>query len=166
MHCRVRYMFDFDLKIYSGQVGVYGGKVLLFLLSWHCSKIHRWHFESSLAEWNLWFAAKVKTLWEGHKIQKNLPLVLMFTHTVGFWCQTIHKKFLPRFDTIFGLKMMMKSGLEKLFWNSTSPFRVGAELTWLVSRYLWSQKSSLPIFVTYPLAWNSILQTLHFMLCL
>ena len=26
------------------------------------------------------------------------------TNTVGFWCQTIHKKFLRRFDTIFGLK--------------------------------------------------------------
>ena len=35
-------------------------------------------------------------------------------YTVGFWCQTIHKKFLWRFDTIFGLKMMMKSGLEKI----------------------------------------------------
>jgi hypothetical protein len=33
--------------------------------------------------------------------------------TVGFWCQTIHEKFLRRFDTIFGLKMMLKSGLEK-----------------------------------------------------
>ena len=30
-------------------------------------------------------------------------------HTVGFWCQTILKKFLQRSDTIFGLKMMMKS---------------------------------------------------------
>ena len=35
------------------------------------------------------------------------------TVTVGFWCQTIHEKFLQRFDTIFGLKMMVKSGLEK-----------------------------------------------------
>ena len=35
-------------------------------------------------------------------------------YTVGFWCQTIHKKFFRRFDTIFGLKMMMKSGLEKI----------------------------------------------------
>ena len=34
--------------------------------------------------------------------------------TVGFWWQTIHKKFLRRFDTIFGFKMMMKSGLEKI----------------------------------------------------
>ena len=34
--------------------------------------------------------------------------------TVGFWCQTIHKKILRRFDTIFGLKMMMKSDLEKI----------------------------------------------------
>jgi hypothetical protein len=34
--------------------------------------------------------------------------------TVGFWCQTMHKKFLRRFDTIFGLKMMVKSGLEKI----------------------------------------------------
>ena len=28
--------------------------------------------------------------------------------TVGFWCQTIHKKFLRRFDTSFDIKMMMK----------------------------------------------------------
>ena len=33
--------------------------------------------------------------------------------TVGFYCQAIHKKFLQRFDTIFGLKLMVKSGLEK-----------------------------------------------------
>ena len=33
--------------------------------------------------------------------------------TVGFWCQTIHKKFLQIFDIIFGLRMMVKSGLEK-----------------------------------------------------
>ena len=33
--------------------------------------------------------------------------------TVCFWCQTIHEKFLWRFDTIFGLNMMLKSGLEK-----------------------------------------------------
>ena len=35
--------------------------------------------------------------------------------TVGFWCQTIHKNFLQRIGTIFGLKMMVKSGLDKLF---------------------------------------------------
>jgi hypothetical protein len=34
--------------------------------------------------------------------------------TVGFECQAIHKKFLQRFDTIVGLKMMVKSGLEKI----------------------------------------------------
>ena len=33
-------------------------------------------------------------------------------NTVGFLCQTIHKKFLRKFDTIFGLKLMMKSGLK------------------------------------------------------
>ena len=27
-----------------------------------------------------------------------------FIITVRFWCQAIHKKFLQRFDTIFGLK--------------------------------------------------------------
>ena len=32
----------------------------------------------------------------------------------GFWSQTIRKKFLQRFDTIFGLKVMVKSGLEKI----------------------------------------------------
>ena len=72
---------------------------------------------------------------------------------------------------------MMKSGLEKNVLKFHEPLQSwcfpvqknlprNAELTWLVSRYLWSQKSSLPIFVTYPLAWNSILQTLHLMLCL
>ena len=34
--------------------------------------------------------------------------------TVGFWCWTIHKKFFRRFDTIFDLKMMVKSDLEKI----------------------------------------------------
>ena len=28
--------------------------------------------------------------------------------TVGFWCQGIHRKFLRRFDTSIGIKMMMK----------------------------------------------------------
>ena len=28
--------------------------------------------------------------------------------TLGFWCQGIHRKFLRRFDTSFGIKMMMK----------------------------------------------------------
>ena len=31
--------------------------------------------------------------------------------TVGFWYKTIQKRFLQRFDTIFGLKMIVKSGL-------------------------------------------------------
>ena len=34
--------------------------------------------------------------------------------TVGYKCQVIHKKFLQRFDTIFGLKLMVKSGVEKI----------------------------------------------------
>ena len=29
-----------------------------------------------------------------------------FIITVRFWCQAIHKKFLQRFDTIFGLKCL------------------------------------------------------------
>ena len=45
------------------------------------------------------------------------------TLTVGFWCQTIHKKFLRRFDNISGLKMMMKSGLE----NVTLKFHGGLQ---------------------------------------
>jgi hypothetical protein len=65
--------------------------------------------------------------------------------TVGFWCQTIHKKFLRRFDTIFGLKMMVKSGLEKNILkyghqNCCCPVQKNlpskAELAWQVSRYL------------------------------
>ena len=45
---------------------------------------------------------------------KIWPNLLQILHPVGFWCQTIHKKFLRRFDPIFGLKMMVKSGLEKI----------------------------------------------------
>ena len=46
----------------------------------------------------------------------HLPGLIQITYhcTVGFWCQKIHKKFLRRFDTIFGLKMMVKSCLEKI----------------------------------------------------
>ena len=67
--------------------------------------------------------------------------------TVGFWCQTIHKKFLRRFDTVLGLKMMMKSGLEKMILkfhdglqSCCCPVQKNlpkkAELAWQVSRYL------------------------------
>ena len=67
--------------------------------------------------------------------------------TVGFWCQTIYKKFLRRFDTIFGLKMMVKSGLEKVILkfhdglqSCCCPVQKNlprkAELAWQVSRYL------------------------------
>ena len=78
--------------------------------------------------------------------------------TVGFWCQTIHKKFLRRFDTIFGSKMMMKSGLEKIilkFHNGLQscccPVQKNlprkAELAWQVSRPPWNFK----IFFSRPL---------------
>ena len=56
------------------------------------------------------------------------PLVLL---TVGFWCQTIHKKFLRRFDIIFGLKMMMKSGLEKNIFKLNSLMRKLFSIKWL-----------------------------------
>ena len=51
------------------------------------------------------------------KLQPNHYVMIWvhYTLTVGFWCQTIHKKFLRRFDIIFGVKMMEKSGREKLF---------------------------------------------------
>ena len=77
----------------------------------------------------------------------HMKLNYLTLATVGFWCQTIHKKFLRRFDTIFGLKMMMKSGLEKFilkFHHSLQscccPVQKNlhrkAELAWQVSRYL------------------------------
>ena len=46
-------------------------------------------------------------------------------HTVGFWCQTIYKKFLWRFDTIFGLKIMVKSGID-CFLNYPNASKVAA----------------------------------------
>ena len=68
-------------------------------------------------------------------------------NTVGFWCQTIQKKILRRFDTIFGLKMMVKSGLEKIILKFHDGLQScccqvqkhrprKAELPWHVSRYL------------------------------
>jgi hypothetical protein len=60
---------------------------------------------------NISINAPLAGLTESHGCLVHIPLY----YTVGFWCQTIHKKFLRRFDTIFGLKMMVKSGLEKLF---------------------------------------------------
>ena len=47
-------------------------------------------------------------------LHEGISVNLEWLLTVGFWCQTIHKTFLRRFDTIFGLKMMMKSGLENI----------------------------------------------------
>ena len=83
-------------------------------------------------------------------------------NTVGFWCQTIHKKFLRRFDTIFGLKMMMKSGLEKIILkfhdglqSCCCPVQKNlprkAELAWQVSRYLWRPPWNFKIFFSRPL---------------
>ena len=37
--------------------------------------------------------------------------------TVGFWCQTIHKKFLRRFDTTFDLKMMDEKWSRKNYFE-------------------------------------------------
>ena len=82
--------------------------------------------------------------------------------TVGFWCQTIHKKFLRRFDTIFGLKMMMKSGLEKIILkfhdglqSCCCPVQKNlprkAELAWQVSRYLWRPPWNFKIIFSRPL---------------
>ena len=93
-------------------------------------------------------------------LHEGISVILEWLLPVGFWCQTIHKTFLRRFDTIFGLKMMMKSGLE----NIISKFHHGlqscycpvpknlprkAELAWQVSRYLWSLKIifSWPLFI-------------------
>ena len=70
-----------------------------------------------------------------HNVQKDYKAYLI----VGFWCQ--------RFDTIFGLKMMVKCGLEKVILkfhdglqSCCCPVQKNlprkAELAWQVSRYL------------------------------
>ena len=73
--------------------------------------------------------------------------------------------------TIFGIKMMVKSGLEKIFWNSTSPFSVAAaqckknlprnaELAWLVSRYLiGSWRLKIEQISVYCSAWCHLLMS-------
>ena len=91
---------------------------------------------------------------KGYYISKHIFYLLVWTEkgclsflTIGFWCQTIHKKFLRRFDTIFCLKMMVKSGLEKIilkFHDGRQSYCCPvqkylprkAELAWQVSRYL------------------------------
>ena len=78
---------------------------------------------------------------------KSLGLKSPGLSNVGFWCQTIHKKFLQRFDTVFVLKMMVKSGLEKNILkfhdglqSCCCPVQKNlsgkAELAWQVSSYL------------------------------
>jgi hypothetical protein len=81
-------------------------------------------------------------------LEKNLSWPEVGMATVGFWCQTIHEKFLRRFDTISGLKIMVKSGLEKIILkfnhglqSCCCPVQKNlpreAELAWQVSRFLW-----------------------------
>ena len=123
--------------------------------------IHQWSVEAT--DFTNMFIKKFP-----HHLYSRSPSILMAVwmfffsaaKAVGFWCQTIHKTFLRRFDTIFGLKMMMKSGLKKLFWNSTMAFRVAAaqckkicpeRLNWQVSRYLWRPPWNFKIFFSRPL---------------
>ena len=107
--------------------------------------------------------------WKGHiEVKKSMSKKFWFAYpfralcTVGFWCQTIHKKFLRRFDTIFGLKMMMKSGLEKIILkfhdglqSCCCPVQKNlprkAELAWQVSRYLWRPPWNFKIIFSRPL---------------
>ena len=89
--------------------------------------------------------------------------VVRYLYTVGFWWHTIHKKFLWRFDTIFGLKMIVKSGLEKLKiilefhdgLQSCCPVQKNlprkTELAWQVSRYLWVPPWNFKINFSRPL---------------
>jgi hypothetical protein len=126
--------FDFSpISTYNSYLpSIFGTNALIWGYFWNISKIHFW----------------------GHWGQRTIDveffrvLIHLSFFTVGFWCQTIHKKFLQRFDSIFGLNMMMKSGLEK----NILKFHDGlqscccpvpknlprkAELAWQVSRYLW-----------------------------
>ena len=70
-----------------------------------------------ISKFDSWFEWNEKVLMHKSLRQQRILLEARLDAnmvTVGFWCQAIHKKFLWRFDTIFGLKMMMKSGLEKI----------------------------------------------------
>ena len=64
--------------------------------------------------------------------------------------------------------MIHNSNFQSFYFIELCPVFVDTAkcLFFHIARFFFSQKSSLPIFVTYPLAWNSILQSLHFMLCL
>ena len=81
------------------------------------------------------------------QIHTNFCRIFEEGYTVGFWCQTIHVKFLRRFDTIFSLKMMVKSGLEKIILKFNNGLQScccpvqknlprKAELARQISRYL------------------------------
>ena len=82
--------------------------------------------------------------------------------TISFWCQTINEKFFRRFDTIFGLEMMVKSGLEKIILRFHDGLQTcccpvqknlprKAELAWQISRYLWRPPWNFKIFFSRPL---------------
>ena len=49
--------------------------------------------------------------------------IMAITYTVGFWCQAIHKKILPRFDTSFDIKMMMKIYAIEIIFKSHEPLQ-------------------------------------------
>ena len=62
----------------------------------------------------------------GFKFQSMLDLQTFSkfaNYTVGFWCQTIHKKILRRFDTSFDFKMMMKIYAIENIFKSHEPFQ-------------------------------------------
>ena len=97
---------------------------------------------------SMYVTVDIESFWtEGYAPPITYQKIPRFHATVGFWCQIIYKKFLRRFDTIFGLKMMMKSGLEKNILkfhdglqSCCCPVQKNlprkAELAWQVSRYL------------------------------
>ena len=72
-----------------------------------------------------------------YKSQQNLR------HTVGFWCKAIHKKFLRRFFNIFGLKMMMKSGVGKICLKFLHALTTSFLLLNFDSKYKFSNRNNM-----------------------
>ena len=73
------------------------------------------NFWNSILFWVITWTARASSLYK----KKHL----------GYTTQYIQNKWTKILSlemTIFGLKMMEKSGLEKIFWNYTCPFRVAA----------------------------------------
>ena len=71
-----------------------------------------------------WYKAQKTPIFD-HQTWKYMidgDTFVLILDTVGFWCQTIHKKFLHIFNISFEIKMMVKIYAIEIIFKSYKPF--------------------------------------------